>query len=90
MVTIPQLLNMCEEAGMFRDFDRAAGKLDGAGASLHLCCAEQRLARQPLRGQRNGSECERHATPTVITASGRCTRQNTRSGLAKRVLVRRP
>jgi uncharacterized protein len=33
-VTIPHVLKMCEHAGMFRDFDRAAGRLDGPAEAL--------------------------------------------------------
>lgn len=35
-VTIPHVLKMCEDTGMFRDFDRAAGKLDGPAEALHI------------------------------------------------------
>lgn len=55
-VTIPHVLKRCEEAGMFRDFDRAAGKLDGPAEALHISdetvykaveSAALELARQP-------------------------------------------
>jgi uncharacterized protein len=54
--TIPHVLQMCEDAGMFRDFDRAAGKLDGPAEALHISdetvykaveSAALELARQP-------------------------------------------